>query len=115
MDKIQILNCSCTDGEQKKSDNGRLNYQHLLFQIMAAVLAAGLWLLVYSHLEQFSSFFTFDVLNLQPESRLGSAIQFFLYDTPKVFMLLILVIFLVGIIRSFFTPEKTRKILAGTA
>ncbi|EKD40682.1 MAG: hypothetical protein ACD_74C00251G0001, partial [uncultured bacterium] len=44
---------------------------------------------------------------------MGKAIQFFLYDTPKVLMLLALVVFAVGILRSFFTPERTRKILAG--
>jgi hypothetical protein len=40
-------------------------------------------------------------------------VQFFVYDTPKVLMLLTLVVFVVGIIRTFFTPERTRKILAG--
>jgi uncharacterized membrane protein YraQ (UPF0718 family) len=77
--------------------------------------AAGiyLWWLLYSHLLNLSSFFTFSVLNLDQTGRLGSAIQFFLYDTPKVFMLLVLVVFGVGIIRSFFTPERTREILSG--
>jgi uncharacterized membrane protein YraQ (UPF0718 family) len=44
---------------------------------------------------------------------LAEAVQFFLYDTPKVLMLLAIVIYGVGIIRTFFTPERTRKILAG--
>jgi uncharacterized membrane protein YraQ (UPF0718 family) len=58
-------------------------------------------------------FLTYNVLSLQQGSRLGAAVNFFLYDTPKVFMLLALVIFGVGIIRTFFSPERTRKILAG--
>ena len=41
--------------------------------------------------------------------RLGSALEFFLYDTPKVLLLLALVVFGVGIVRSFFTPERTRR------
>ncbi len=80
---------------------------------LLVLLAVGLWLAVYLQLERFSRFLTFDLFNLRPESRLGAALQFFLYDTPKVLMLLALVIYGVGIIRSFFTPEKTRAILAG--
>ena len=41
------------------------------------------------------------------------AIRFFLYDTPKVFILLTVIVFVVGIIRSYFSPEKTRKALEG--
>ena len=44
---------------------------------------------------------------------LGSAIAFFIFETPKVLMLLTLVVFGVGVIRSFFTPERTRRILSG--
>jgi len=51
--------------------------------------------------------------NFVPVTRLQQSIAFFIYEVPKVLMLLILVIFGVGIIRSFFTPEKTRKMLAG--
>jgi uncharacterized membrane protein YraQ (UPF0718 family) len=46
-------------------------------------------------------------------THLGSAVEFFLFEVPKVLMLLTLVVFGVGIIRSFFTPERTRAILAG--
>ena len=44
---------------------------------------------------------------------LGEAIRFFAYDTPKVLMLLTLVVFGMGVVRSFFSPEKTRALLAG--
>ncbi|MBI9075167.1 MAG: permease [Desulfatibacillum sp.] len=47
------------------------------------------------------------------QGHLGRAISFFIYETPKVLMLLTLVVFGVGIVRSFFTPERTRAILAG--
>jgi hypothetical protein len=46
-------------------------------------------------------------------SHLAHAVEFFVYETPKVLMLLTLVVFGVGIVRSFFTPERTRRILAG--
>jgi uncharacterized membrane protein YraQ (UPF0718 family) len=43
----------------------------------------------------------------------AAAVEFFLYEAPKVLMLLLVVIFGVGIVRSFFTPERTRRVLAG--
>ena len=52
-------------------------------------------------------------LGLSPRTALGSTVEFFLYEAPKVLLLLTLVVFGVGIVRSFFTPERTRRILAG--
>ncbi len=55
---------------------------------------------------------TYTVLGLEPTSKLGMSVNFFLYDVPKVLTLLAVVIFFVAIIRSFFPPEKTRKLLS---
>lgn len=71
------------------------------------------WFLLYHQLLSLSRFITYDLIELSPDSHLGSAVEFFLYDTPKVLMLLLLVVFGVGLLRSFITPELTRKILAG--
>jgi uncharacterized membrane protein YraQ (UPF0718 family) len=46
---------------------------------------------------------------------LGSALQFFLYDTPKVLLLLAGIVFAMGIVNSYFTPERTRSLIAGRA
>jgi uncharacterized membrane protein YraQ (UPF0718 family) len=46
-------------------------------------------------------------------SHLGGALQFFLYDTPKVLLLLTAVVFVMGMVNSYFTPERTRALLAG--
>ena len=77
--------------------------------------AAGLvlWWLIYRQLPGLSKWLTYDLLPITQGSHLGHSIEFFLYDTPKVMMLLFLVVFGVGIIRSFFTPEKTRAFLSG--
>jgi len=77
--------------------------------------AAGLalWFAVYTHLYPFSTFVAYDLFGLQPGSSLGAAVQFFVYDTPKVLLLLTLIVFVVGVLRSFFTQERTRKYLAG--
>jgi uncharacterized membrane protein YraQ (UPF0718 family) len=76
-----------------------------------AVLAA--WWLVYQSLLPVAQYLTYDLFGLSRGSHLGAAVEFFIYDTPKVLMLLIIVVFGVGIINTFFTPERTRQILAG--
>ena len=80
-----------------------------------AVLAGSLviWVFLYIRLDWFASWLTHTVLSLPPGSRLGAAAAFFVFEAPKVLMLLVLVVFAVGIVRSFFTPERTRRILAG--
>jgi uncharacterized protein len=75
--------------------------------------ALVVWVLVYGQLQNFSEWFTYSVLGLHQGSHLTSAIAFFIFETPKVLMLLTLVVFGVGIVRSFFTPERTRQMLAG--
>ena len=53
------------------------------------------------------------MLTLPPGKQLTSALEFFLYEAPKVLMLLILVVFAVGVVRSFFTAERARRVLSG--
>jgi uncharacterized membrane protein YraQ (UPF0718 family) len=75
------------------------------------VLAA--WVLSYLALEPVAKWFTYRLLGLSADTRIGSAVEFFVFESPKVLMLLLLVVFGVGILRTFFTPERTRRILAG--
>jgi uncharacterized membrane protein YraQ (UPF0718 family) len=76
---------------------------------------AGLlvWWLLYRCLAPLASWITYSLLSLRPASHPAAAVAFFAYEAPKVLMLLTLVVFGVGIVRSFFTPERTRRILAG--
>jgi uncharacterized membrane protein YraQ (UPF0718 family) len=74
--------------------------------------ALGLWVVAYGQLVPFSDW-AVSLLPIERRSQLGEAIAFFLYDTPKVLMLLTLVVFAMGIVRSFFSPERTRALLAG--
>lgn len=52
-------------------------------------------------------------LPVDRQSHLGAALQFFLYDTPKVLLLLTGIVFVMGVINTYFTPERTRALLAG--
>ena len=76
------------------------------------VAALIVWGVIYSQLVPFSDWVVAST-RVDPKSHLGEAISFFAYDTPKVLMLLTLVVFGMGVVRSFFSPEKTRALLAG--
>lgn len=80
--------------------------------IGATIAALTLWGAIYSQLVPFSEWVS-ALLPVAPGSRLGEAIRFFVYDTPKVLMLLALVVFGMGVVRSFFSAERTRAMLAG--
>lgn len=55
--------------------------------------------------------FVENLLGLNVASRLGGSIQFFIYDTIKIFLLLSVLIFFISYIQSYFPPERTKKIL----
>ena len=76
-----------------------------------AALLLAVWLVVYVFLLSAVDGLVYGVLQLEPGTRLTSSLHFFLYETPKVLLLLTIVVFGVGVVRSYFSPEKTRKIL----
>jgi uncharacterized membrane protein YraQ (UPF0718 family) len=63
-------------------------------------------------LETFSRYIVYDLLKLSQNAHLSGALEFFIYDTIKIFILLSVIIFAISFIRSYFPPEKTRKILS---
>jgi uncharacterized membrane protein YraQ (UPF0718 family) len=63
-------------------------------------------------LEMFSRYIVYDLLKLSQNTHLSGALEFFIYDTIKIFILLSVIIFAISFIRSYFPPEKTRKILS---
>jgi len=63
-------------------------------------------------LKQFTDYVTFTLLELEATSHAGEALNFFIYDTLKIFTLLTTIVFVVAIIRAYFPPEKTKRILA---
>jgi hypothetical protein len=81
-------------------------------QLFSVLLLLPVWYLLYINLQSISDFLIDSVFQM-PNSHLSQALRFFIFEVPKVLLLLVLVIFGVGIIRSYFSPEKTRKALAG--
>jgi len=80
---------------------------------LGGLAALTAWVVAYLNLAAVAAWSTHTVLGLDPGTHLASSVEFFVFEAPKVLMLLVLVVFGVGIIRSFFTPERTRRVLAG--
>ncbi len=97
-----------TSGALREKEN-----KALALNILMGIGGVILWWIIYRQLPGLSRWLTYTLFTIPQGSHLGASIEFFLYDTPKVMMLLFLVVFGVGIIRSFFTPEKTRAFLSG--
>ena len=76
------------------------------------LLALPLWALLYATCQRFAHWAAFGLLGLAPKSRLGEAVDFFLYDVPKVLLLLTLVVFVVTFLQSFVSPAKVREALS---
>ncbi len=84
--------------------NSKAYYYLLIIPILSVV---------YFNLEWIVDDIIFSIFNLDSDSHFTSAIHFFIYEVPKVLILLTVIVFAVGIIRSYFSPEKTRKKLEG--
>ncbi len=63
-------------------------------------------------LKEFADYITYTLLKLEPTSHLGDALNFFIYDTLKIFLLLTTIVYVVALIRAYFPPEKTKRILS---
>jgi len=77
------------------------------------IILLGIWVLIYFNLQPLTNWLIDNVFNLTQGKHLTEALRFFIFEVPKVLLLLVLIIFVVGVIRSFFTPERTRKALEG--
>ncbi|KAF5051721.1 putative permease [anaerobic digester metagenome] len=82
-------------------------------KILTPIALLPVWYLVYIYLLPAVNWLVFSVLGMTKGEHLAEAIWFFAYEFPKVMLLLTLIIFFVGIVRTFFTPERTRKALGG--
>ena len=85
----------------------------MLAYLMWGILLLSGWFVLYRNLAAASHWFTYDLVGLKRDLPFSAALEFFVFEVPKVLMLLVLVVFAVGVIRSFFTPERTRRILSG--
>ncbi len=101
--------CACSSPASSPAASPRA--LRLRFLRLALVVAAAAFL--YPNLDTLANALTYDVLGVARGSLLGEALAFFFYDTPKVLLLLMGVVYTMGLVQSAFTPERTRRFLAG--
>ncbi|MDP4270500.1 MAG: permease [Bacteroidota bacterium] len=82
-------------------------------KVWLPVILLPIWGLVYHYLQPMADFLVDNLLKLEAGNRFTEAVRFFVFEVPKVLLLLILIVFIVGIVRSWFSPERTRKMLTG--
>jgi uncharacterized membrane protein YraQ (UPF0718 family) len=75
--------------------------------------AAAAWLVLWLGNAPFAGWLVYEAFGLPAETRLGDAVHFFLYDSVKILLLLSGVIFVIGVLRSFVSVERTRALLGG--
>ncbi len=82
-------------------------------KIILPLILLPFWYFIYHFLQPFTDWFIFSALGMIKGEHFAEAIWFFAFEFPKVMLLLTLIIFFVGVIRTYFTPERTRKALEG--
>jgi uncharacterized membrane protein YraQ (UPF0718 family) len=82
-------------------------------QTLILALGIPLWIAAYSVLPAASKFATYTLMGLETGTHLASAVEFFVYDTPKILLLLTAVVFAMGVVHSFFTHGRVRNLLLG--
>jgi hypothetical protein len=82
-------------------------------KLAIALLSLPIWLALYLSLDGLTHALVYSLLSLPPDTHLTNAIYFFIFEVPKVLLLLTLIVFIIGIIRTYFSPEKTRAALEG--
>jgi uncharacterized membrane protein YraQ (UPF0718 family) len=82
-----------------------------VFAVLGLVVI--LWLIAYNLIQPAANWLSYSVLGLAADSHLGESVAFFLYDVPKILLLLSGMVFLISIVRTFFSPERTRALLGG--
>jgi len=81
--------------------------------IWLPIVLLPIWYIIYHNLQPGTNWLIDSVFGMTKGAHLTEALRFFVFEFPKVMMLLTLIIFFVGIIRTYFTPERTRKALEG--
>jgi uncharacterized membrane protein YraQ (UPF0718 family) len=83
--------------------------RRVYWMVALAVIA---WFAAYNLIQPLSNWLAYTAFRL-PQGRLGESIAFLLYDVPKILLLLSGMIFLISLVRTFFSPERTRALLGG--
>lgn len=78
-----------------------------------AAITALLWLFLYNTIQPLSEWISYQAFGLAHGSHAGEAVAFFFYDVPKIMLLVSGMIFVITILRTFFSAERARRLLSG--
>ena len=81
--------------------------------VLLLIALVVIWVVAYSYIQSLANWLAYGLFGLAKGSRLGESVAFFLYDVPKILLLLSGMIFLISVLRTFFSPERTRALLGG--
>jgi len=79
--------------------------------LLVAVLAI-VWWIFYNNLQPIADWITFGLLRFEPDTQLGASVNFFVYDVPKLLLLLTGMIFLITLLQTFVSPEKVKGLVS---
>lgn len=84
-----------------------------LFRFVKAAAVFVVWLGAYLSVAPLARWLTYGLLGFSPDSHIGSAVEFFLYDTPKILLLLVFMIYVIGWLRAGLDTDRVREFLKG--
>lgn len=93
------------DGDKQGTNNMKT--------MLGGVALIVCWWLLYSNLIPFSVWVTYSLLHIAPATHLGSAVEFFVYDTLKILLLLVLMVYAIALLRASLSVTKVRRYLEG--
>ncbi|MDP2839019.1 MAG: permease [Syntrophales bacterium] len=103
----------CVKNDATRLVTIRTKSEPIKTRVWPPLLLAPVFVLLYLFLERGTNYLVYSMLSMDRSSHLTKAVRFFIFEAPKVLLLLTAIVFVVGIIRSYFSPEKTRKALEG--
>lgn len=108
----QSLKCSCQLTQAPFAANDRHSCWNRKY-IASAIILAAAWCVAYAAILPASAWLVANVFGLQPGSRLGAALEFFIYDSIKILLLLVALIYVIAWLRAALNLERVREHLSG--
>ena len=105
--------CGCGSSGSQSRTTGKGNKKWIVRYVATIALLSIVWWAIYSHMEKASDWLVFKVLGLEEHSHFGAALEFFLYDTVKILLLLVALIYVMAWIRTTLNADRVRDFLAG--
>ncbi len=105
--------CCCASPSSAAPAPGGNSKSWNLRYLAVIVVLAVLWWLAYSYILPASNWLVFSLFGVAPDSHLGASLEFFIYDTVKILLLLVALIYGIAWIRASLNVERVRDYLAG--